>query len=299
MCTVCGCGEGQVKVAGHDHDHHHHDHEHHHDHDHDHGPVASGDDLHYGHGPAHAHAPGLSQARMVTIEQDILAKNNDYARANRERFESRGVLALNLVSSPGSGKTSLLVETLKCLEGSFPRLVIEGDQQTTFDAERVRETGVPTVQINTGKGCHLDAHMVGHALERLALESGAVLFIENVGNLVCPAGFDLGERCKVVILSVTEGEDKPLKYPDMFAAAELMILGKVDLLPHVDFDVDRCLEYARRVNPAIQCLQLSARSGAGMDGWLDWLRGERRTALEARSAALEAELARVRGELAI
>jgi len=299
MCTVCGCGEGQVKVAGHDHDHHHHDHEHHHDHDHDHGPVASGDDLHYGHGPAHAHAPGLSQARMVTIEQDILAKNNDYARANRERFESRGVLALNLVSSPGSGKTSLLVETLKCLEGSFPRLVIEGDQQTTFDAERVRETGVPTVQINTGKGCHLDAHMVGHALARLALESGAVLFIENVGNLVCPAGFDLGERCKVVILSVTEGEDKPLKYPDMFAAAELMILGKVDLLPHVDFDVDRCLEYARRVNPAIQCLQLSARSGAGMDGWLDWLRGERRTALEARSAALEAELARVRGELAI
>jgi len=299
MCTVCGCGEGQVKVAGHDHDHHHHDHEHHHDHDHDHGPVASGDDLHYGHGPAHAHAPGLSQARMVTIEQDILAKNNDYARANRERFESRGVLALNLVSSPGSGKTSLLVETLKCLEGSFPRLVIEGDQQTTFDAERVRETGVPTVQINTGKGCHLDAHMVGHALARLALESGAVLFIENVGNLVCPAGFDLGERCKVVILSVTEGEDKPLKYPDMFAAAELMILGKVDLLPHVDFDVDRCLEYARRVNPAIQCLQLSVRSGEGMDGWLDWLRGERRTALEARSAALEAELARVRGELAI
>lgn len=233
---------------------------------------------------------------MVQIETDILAHNNGYAQANRERFASQGVLTLNLVSSPGSGKTTLLVDTLQRLD--FPRVVIEGDQQTAFDAERVRETGVPTVQINTGKGCHLDAHMVGHALEQLPLESGAVLFIENVGNLVCPAGFDLGERCKVVILSVTEGEDKPLKYPDMFAAAELMILSKVDLLPHVDFDVERCLEYAQRVNPGIQCLQLSVRSGEGMDAWLAWLQAARRQVLEDRSAALEAELARVRGALA-
>ena len=269
MCTVCGCGEAQVKVDGHAHDH---DHDHHHDTD-----------------------PG--QSRLVRIEQDILAKNNGYARANRARFEAQGVLALNLVSSPGSGKTSLLVETLQRLEGAFPRLVIEGDQQTAVDAERVRETGVAAVQINTGKGCHLDAHMVGHGLEQLSLSSGAVLFIENVGNLVCPAGFDLGERCKVVVLSVTEGEDKPLKYPDMFAAAELMILSKTDLLPHVDFDMERCLDYARRVNPAIRCLQLSVRSGEGMDDWLDWLRAERLRVLEDRSATLETELAQVRAAL--
>jgi hydrogenase nickel incorporation protein HypB len=207
----------------------------------------------------------------VQIEQDILAKNDGYARANRARLATAGALALNLVSSPGSGKTTLLTATLTRLAGRCTLAVIEGDQQTANDAERVRATGVPAIQINTGKGCHLDAHMVGHAMDALPLARGGVLFIENVGNLVCPAGFDLGEAHKVVVLSVTEGEDKPLKYPDMFAAADLMLLNKVDLLPYLDFDVDACIAHARRVNPGIEVLQVSALRGAGMDEWISWL----------------------------
>jgi len=274
MCTVCGCGEGETKVAGqaHEHDHPHHDDHEHHDHDH-------GQHHYYGNGPAHAHAPGLSQSRMVQIEQDILGKNNEYAAANRRFFSDHGVLALNLVSSPGSGKTMLLTRTLDDLKGELDLSVIEGDQQTANDAERIRATGVKALQINTGKGCHLDGHMVGHAMESLKPADGSVLFIENVGNLVCPAAFDLGEAHKVAILSVTEGEDKPIKYPDMFHASDLMILNKTDLLPYLDFDVEKCIEYARRVNPGIRILQLSARSGEGMESWYQWIRATRQVVL--------------------
>ena len=255
MCGVCGCGEGEVRINGQadhgsgDHEHHHH---HHPDHSHD-----TGSD------------PGRSH--WLHIEQDILAKNDGYAAANRERLHDLGVLALNLVSSPGAGKTSLLTATAIALRDTVPMAVIEGDQETDNDAARIRETGIEAVQINTGRVCHLDGHMIGHAMTDLNLTQGAVLFIENVGNLVCPASFDLGEHHKVAILSVTEGDDKPLKYPDMFAASDLMILNKIDLLPYVDFDAAACIAYARRINPTIEVLQLSARSGDGMDRWLDWL----------------------------
>ncbi len=266
MCTTCGCGEGEVQIEGHEHPHDHphgHDHHHHHHHGHDHN---------------HTHVPGMSESRMVQIEQDILSKNNEYAAANRRWFSERGILALNLVSSPGSGKTSLLTRSINDLKDELQIAVIEGDQQTANDAERIRATGVKATQINTGKGCHLDGHMVGHALEHLQPDNDSVLFIENVGNLVCPAAFDLGEAHKVVILSVTEGEDKPIKYPDMFHAADLMLLNKIDLLPHLEFDVDRCIEYAQRVNPKIKVLQVSASSGEGMDSWYQWLQASRQLA---------------------
>lgn len=181
------------------------------------------------------------------------------------------MLALNFVSSPGSGKTSLLVRVIGDLSGRYPVAVIEGDQRTSNDADRIRATGAPAVQINTGKGCHLDAHMVARALDRLPPRQGGLLFIENVGNLVCPAAFDLGEAHKIVILSVTEGEDKPIKYPDMFAAADLMLINKIDLMPHLDFDLARTIEYARRVNPRIEALTVSARTGEGMAAFLAWI----------------------------
>ncbi len=219
--------------------------------------------------------PTATDSRVIALNQDLLAKNDALADVNRRAFAEQGILALNLVSSPGSGKTTLLVETLQRLKGRLPLAVVEGDQQTSFDADRIRATGVPALQINTGKGCHLDAAMVAQACTELKVEAGSVLFIENVGNLVCPAGFDLGEAAKVVILSVTEGEDKPLKYPDMFAAARLMILSKVDLLPHLRFDVERCLGYARQVNPALEVILLSSTTGEGMDTWLDWIQGRR------------------------
>ena len=280
MCTVCGCGEGETRIEGHDHTHHHehghhHDHAHAHDHHGAHADVGSHD---YGQGPAHAHAPGMSQARMVQVEQDILGKNNEYAAANRRWFGERGILALNLVSSPGSGKTTLLTRTIDDLKGELGLSVIEGDQQTANDAERIRETGARALQINTGKGCHLDAHMIGHAIDSLQPEAGGVLFIENVGNLVCPAAFDLGEAHKVVILSVTEGEDKPVKYPDMFHAADLVLLNKIDLLPYLQFDVDKCIGYARRVNPGIKVLQVSATTGEGMENWYRWIRATQQLA---------------------
>lgn len=224
----------------------------------------------------------MSQARLVRLERDILAKNNGYASRNRDLFADRGVLALNLVSSPGSGKTTLLCRTVEMLRDRLAVAVIEGDQQTSNDADRIRAAGAPAIQVNTGKGCHLDAHMVGHAVEHLGLVEDSVLFIENVGNLVCPAGFDLGEAHKVVILSVTEGEDKPLKYPDMFHAADLMILNKVDLLPHLDFDVEACIANARKVNPRIRALRLSARTGEGMADWLAWIDAARTMALAGR-----------------
>ena len=192
-----------------------------------------------------------------------------------DALAERGIFTLNLVSSPGSGKTTLLCKTIEMLKGQCAVAVIEGDQQTSNDAERIRATGAPAVQINTGKGCHLDAHMVGHAMQRLNLPERSLLMIENVGNLVCPAAFDLGEAHKVVILSVTEGEDKPLKYPDMFRAADLMLLNKCDLLPHLRFDVDQAIEAARRVNPAIQVIRVSATTGEGMGDWLAWLQARR------------------------
>jgi len=278
MCMICGCGSGETHVEGvhthadgttHSHDHDAAGHAHAHEHQpHSHGAGH----LHYGTGTAGSSAPGMTQARMVQIERDILSKNDGVALRNRAALARQGVFALNLVSSPGSGKTTLLVKTIEALAGRLPVAVIEGDQQTSFDADRIRATGAPAIQINTGKGCHLDASMVETALARLKPADDSVLMIENVGNLVCPAGFDLGEAHKVVVLSVTEGEDKPLKYPDMFHAASLMLLNKVDLLPHLIFDVERCLANARRVNPAIEILQVSATSGAGMDEWLAWIK---------------------------
>lgn len=294
MCVVCGCAAPRPPRSAADgpyravpapqrrsllqrsgHHHHHHQTEE--------APVglpahvqvdAASGDLHYGAGTACASVPGISQARAVRLELDVLGENSRHAQRNRARFAAQRVLALNLVSSPGSGKTTLLCATIEALRRrgtAMPVAVIEGDQQTSHDAERIRATGAPAIQVNTGKGCHLDAQMVGDACHGLPSIDGGVLFIENVGNLVCPAMWDLGEAAKVAILSVTEGEDKPLKYPDMFAAASLMILNKTDLLPYLRFDVARCLDYARRVNPGIRIIELSATSGAGMDAWLDWI----------------------------
>jgi hydrogenase nickel incorporation protein HypB len=231
----------------------------------------------------------MSQTRLIQLEQDILSKNNAYAAGNRQLFAERGILALNLVSSPGSGKTTLLVKTIEMLAGRFKSCVIEGDQQTSADADRIRATGAPAVQVNTGKGCHLDGHMVGHALEQLPLADGGIVFIENVGNLVCPAAFDLGEAHKVAILSVTEGEDKPLKYPDMFAASDLVLLNKTDLLPHLDFDMDVAIANARKVNPQVKVLRVSARSGEGMGAWCAWIEAARAMQLAGHPAGEAAQ----------
>jgi len=252
-------------------------------------PAAPGHHhLDFGSGPAHAHAPGLSQAQMVKIERDILGKNDARAAENRAWLAARGIFALNLVSSPGSGKTSLLVRTLQLLGGRVPAAVIEGDQQTEFDAERIRATGVPALQINTGKGCHLDADMVARALPRMALAEDSLLLIENVGNLVCPAAFDLGEAHKVAIFSVTEGEDKPLKYPDMFAAADLMLLNKTDLLPYLAFDTERAIDFALRVNPRLRVVRTSATNGEGLDEWIAWIEAGLAAARARRAAGLRA-----------
>jgi hydrogenase nickel incorporation protein HypB len=303
-------------------------------------------DLHFGAGAARVSVPGMSQERAIRLEADILGANQQVADQNRAHFQAHGVTALNLVSSPGSGKTTLLCATIEALKRRAPGVhvaVIEGDQQTSFDAERIRATGAPAIQVNTGKGCHLDAPMVAAAFARLhhhhhehehahphghdnhahehshdhphahdhAHGAASLLFIENVGNLVCPALWDLGEAAKVAVLSVTEGEDKPLKYPDMFAAARLMVLNKIDLLPHVRFDVQRCIDLARRVNPRIEVLQLSATTGQGMEAWLHWLdhamglahehaptaSGE--AALRERVRQLEAELQRAKAALSV
>ncbi len=256
MCTVCGCGTSSVEGHSHDHSHGHGAHHHH--------------DLHFGHGPAGVEVAGMSQERLIEIETDILAKNDRYAAANRAVLGAKGIFSVNLVSSPGSGKTTLLCKTIEAL-GNQPLAVIEGDQQTANDADRIRATGAPAVQVNTGKGCHLDGHMVGHAMEHLSLDPQSFLFIENVGNLVCPAGFDLGEDCKVAILSVTEGEDKPLKYPDMFAASRLALLNKVDLAPHCDVDLETYEANLKRINPEIEVIRVSARTGEGMGDWITWL----------------------------
>ncbi|NPV20666.1 hydrogenase nickel incorporation protein HypB [Bradyrhizobium aeschynomenes] len=305
MCTVCGCGDAKASIESADHhhdhgDHHHHHHahgddhshdhggHHHHGHGHDHHHHGHDDhdhrhphDHHHAHGaadidcsanPAGQEVAGLSSGRIIQIERDILGKNDRLAAENRARFAAQDVLAFNFVSSPGAGKTSLLVRAVTDLKQSRPVAVIEGDQQTSNDAERIRATGVPAIQINTGKGCHLDAAMVGEAYGRLPPLRSGLLFIENVGNLVCPAAFDLGEACKIVVFSTTEGEDKPLKYPDMFAASALMLINKIDLAPVLDFDLAQTIEYARRVNPRIEVLTMSAKTGEGFSAFYAWIR---------------------------
>jgi hydrogenase nickel incorporation protein HypB len=254
MCTTCGCNHEDTH---HEHEHQHHDHDHHHAHSHSH---------HHDH-PA---KDSLAE-KTIAVEADILSKNNRLARENRDLFFRKGVFVLNLVSSPGSGKTSILERTLTDMKENCRFAVIEGDQQTDNDAVRISATGVPVKQINTGAGCHLDAHMVSHAADAFDLDDLDVLMIENVGNLVCPASFDLGEHHKVVVLSVTEGEDKPLKYPAMFHNADVMLLNKVDLLPHVDFDAGKCKEMARRVNPDIVIFDVSSKTGEGMEAWYQWI----------------------------
>ncbi len=307
----CGGGKPTFddgKTSGHDHGHerphahthdHAHDHEHvhehvgadgtvirhSHDHRHDDAPVGGGHghdhdrdhgDLHvvgHHHHERHSHppVPDAGASRILRVERDVLAGNNACAAANRVLFTASGCFVVNLMSSPGAGKTTLLVRTLTDLKGRFPAAVIEGDQQTSLDAERIRATGIPAVQVNTGKGCHLDALMITRAVGGLGLAPESALFIENVGNLVCPAGFDLGETRRVVVLSVTEGDDKPLKYPDIFATADLLLINKIDLLPYVTFDVGRMLEYARRIKPGLEAIELSATSGQGLEGWYSWI----------------------------
>jgi hydrogenase nickel incorporation protein HypB len=253
MCATCGCGADEVVVTALDHnDGHVHSDHHHHDHVHDDRPT-----------------------RTLVLEQAVLAKNDLLAEANRSWLGERGILAVNLMSSPGAGKTTLLERTITDLSAEVPMAVVEGDQETLLDADRIRATGCRVVQINTGAGCHLDADMVARGLQALDPAAGSVLLIENVGNLVCPAMFDLGERAKVVIMSVTEGHDKPLKYPQMFRAAELMVLNKIDLLPYVSFDPEACIRYARQVNPALDVVSVSATRGDGLEGWYGWLRERR------------------------
>jgi len=251
MCIQCGCGPEEQHNHEHDHglDHSHHVHDHHHE---------------------HAEKEEKKTA-ILSVETDILAKNNRLAMANRELFKRKGVFVLNLVSSPGSGKTSILERTMRDLGEAIRFAVIEGDQQTDNDAVRIAATGVPVKQVNTGAGCHLDAHMICHAIEGFELDQLDALMIENVGNLVCPASFDLGEHHKVVILSVTEGEDKPLKYPAMFRNSDVMLLNKIDLVPYLNFDVEKCKEVARRVNSGIRIINVSAKTGEGMAEWYTWL----------------------------
>jgi hydrogenase nickel incorporation protein HypB len=277
MCVTCGCSDdaevkitnpetGEVATISSSSDTHHHHHTHTlpdgtvitHSHSHD--PITEASQIH-----ANIHSTTIS------LEHDILAKNNLIAAQNRGWFKGRNILPLNLMSSPGAGKTTLLTRTINDLKHQLPINVIEGDQETTNDAKKIQETGCQVVQINTGTGCHLDAAMVERGLQQLNPPLNSVVMIENVGNLVCPALFDLGELFKVVILSVTEGEDKPIKYPHIFRAGQVMILTKIDLLPHVQFDVQRCLEYARQVNPHIQVFQVSALTGTGLENWYEWL----------------------------
>ena len=271
MCTTCGCSDdaparvtdpARQDAAGHDHDHH--------------GPGHNPNDHgHGGHGHTHEggdHMHTDPERRTLVLEQAVLAKNDLLAARNRAWFAERGILAVNLMSSPGSGKTTLLERTIRDLSGELPLSVVEGDQETLLDAERIRATGCRVVQVNTGAGCHLDADMLARGLGVLEPPERSIVMIENVGNLVCPAMFDLGERAKVVIISVTEGADKPLKYPQMFRAGELMLVNKIDLLPYVTFDVAQCTSYARQVNPGLEVLEVSATRGDGLDRWYDWLR---------------------------
>jgi hydrogenase nickel incorporation protein HypB len=260
MCATCGCSDGAGALVA------LHDHVHEPGHDHDHAHAHDG----------HTHALTTHDARTIVLERAVLAKNDEFAERNRRWFAERAILALNLVSSPGSGKTTLLERTIRDLGGTLPMAVIEGDQATENDSRRVRAAGARAVQVNTGTGCHLEADMIRRALELLAPAQRSVVMIENVGNLVCPALFDLGERAKVAILSVTEGDDKPAKYPHMFAAADLLVINKTDLLPYVDFDIDRCIGHARAVRPNLDAIAVSATSGDNLDAWYAWILKARR-----------------------
>jgi hydrogenase nickel incorporation protein HypB len=291
MCTTCGCGDdggtrvskldGTVERSAPPHEHgpeheHHQEHEHGHglSHSHPHPPAPGNLPAPHSH-PGHSHTPeGHSPdgRSIIALEENLLAKNNLLAARNRGWLEGRGIRAFNVMSSPGAGKTTLLVRTIRELAGQLDIGVIEGDQETSLDADRIRSTGRPVIQINTGAGCHLDAAMLQRGLDALDPVPGSTVFIENVGNLVCPALFDLGESARVVIISVTEGDDKPQKYPHMFLAADLVIINKSDLLPYVEFDVDKCLRQARLLNPGVEVLTLSASTGDGMDSWLEWIR---------------------------
>jgi hydrogenase nickel incorporation protein HypB len=273
MCSTCGCGQPDdaVKILvpgeknkemqnhhGEGHTHHQaHDHDHSHDHNHDHDHT-------------HDHHHGT----QIELERNILHENDLLAQRNRGYLEAKDVFAINMVSSPGSGKTTLLEESIKIMKADYNLAIIEGDQQSMNDADRIAATGVPVVQVNTGKGCHLDAHMVLHAIKKLDVRPNSLLFIENVGNLVCPSMFDLGENKRVVIISVTEGDDKPLKYPYMFDSSDICIINKIDLLPYVNFDVKKAREYAMRINQHLEFFELSATTGEGMEKWIDWLKSQ-------------------------
>lgn len=246
MCAHCGCnGPGEAM--------------------HDHGRL--------GHNHDHG-ATGIKERRHRDLSVDLLEKNAQYAKGNRTFFKDKRILALNIISSPGSGKTSLLVSTLNRLKSKIEQLVIEGDQRTELDAQRIRATGTYAYQIQTGKGCHLDAHLISHALEEIPLREEQLLWIENVGNLICPSLFDLGETKRVLLLSVAEGEDKPAKYPEAFYGADLLILTKIDLLPYVDFSMERCEDYLRKIRPGIEILALSSKTGEGMENWFCWIERE-------------------------
>jgi len=270
MCTTCGCSsdENGVKILhveqNHEHNHSHEHQDHTHEHSHSHGHEHS-----HSHTHEHSHS---HEKTVIELERDILQKNNLMAERNRGYLEAKNILALNLVSSPGSGKTSVLETTLKALNKEINCYVVEGDQQTTQDAKRIAETGVPVLQINTGKGCHLDADMVQKAIKEFNPEHNSILFIENVGNLVCPAMFDLGEKNRVVIMSTTEGEDKPIKYPNMFESSQICLINKIDLLPYLNFDLEKAKDYALQVNPNLQFIEVSATTGQGMENWYDWLK---------------------------
>jgi hydrogenase nickel incorporation protein HypB len=309
MCETCGCGsedfkihdrnkEGTEHVPVPDHGHHHHDHQHgeahthdgvhFHTHEHDgtiHSHEHSHDGVHFhthehdgvthshehSHDHGHSHEHSHTPSREVKLNLDILSENNRLAEVNRSFFEAANIKCFNLVSSPGSGKTTILEKTIQALVATSKIFVIEGDQQTLLDANRIEKAGAPAIQINTGSGCHLDAGMVELALDKLHVEPNSILFVENVGNLVCPAMFDLGENKRVVVISVTEGEDKPLKYPYMFQTSNLCLINKSDLLPYVDFDVEKAMGYARSINPELKFILLSAKTGEGMEEWCEWL----------------------------
>lgn len=268
MCGTCGCGSDNngptILKPGEEHHHHHHGEGHDHSHDHDHHH-------HHHDGHRHTHANGHKH-KVLEIEQDILQNNAVLAARNRGYFEAKNVFALNMVSSPGSGKTSILERTLKDLKETVSFYVIEGDQQTMNDANRIDALNIPVVQINTGKGCHLESDMVYDAVKQLDIKNDSILMIENVGNLVCPSMFDLGESKRVVIISTTEGEDKPIKYPDMFHSADVCIINKIDLLPYVNISIEKLKEFALQVNPNLKFFEVSATNGDGMNEWYNWLK---------------------------
>lgn len=269
MCVTCGCNSDEnevriIKVDGktvqhshtHNHGHEHHDHEHNHNHGNDHD-----------HNHDHHH-----HVKEIDLEKEILHKNDLLAERNKGYFEAKNIFAINLVSSPGSGKTSLLERTIADLKNEISFAVIEGDQQTTNDADRIAALEVPVIQINTGKGCHLDSEMIAKAVKELSPKDGSLMMIENVGNLVCPAMFDLGENSRVVIISVTEGEDKPIKYPDMFYGSQICVINKIDLLPYLKFDIEKLKDYAKKVNPNLEFFEVSATSGEGLESWYNFLK---------------------------